>query len=330
MSLIHTSPVGAAANSCEICGDPIDQLTRMTSPAGELSVCKAMDCQRVSRQKSLMEPVLFTPYLEFNKKLIRKNRQMIAAEQVRVKQLKEQIERENAQILQAVIERHAALTAADVELVEIPSGVRSTDLINRERLHKYRTHLQHVVTEALTYENADAVVYDQHRAAHEKILQIEQEFSSNPAIHHLCDTLCTLCKGGCCIKGAEHAYLSVFSMRQYMDEHPDVTAADIVDLYLSHVPALGIQGSCINQTRSGCSLPRELRSDICNGYYCDTLKAWKQQAMASEQDGAVLVVQRCCDNFHRFDVDTVVDVSDVRLLDETGSVVEEFPVEELL
>jgi hypothetical protein len=40
------------------------------------------------------------------------------------------------------------------------------------------------------------------------------------------------------------------------------------------VPERSVEHSCIYHGEHGCALPRELRSHICNSYYCQPMQEW--------------------------------------------------------
>lgn len=124
-----------------------------------------------------------------------------------------------------------------------------------------------------------------------------------------------MCKGGCCASGKEHAYLSVFSIRRYMDDSPGQSTAEIIDLYLSKVSSETIKNSCINHTSTGCALPRHLRSDICNGYYCNSLKSYQEKMAGRENSIAVLAIQRSSTYWNRFEPEVHNEIIGVALIE---------------
>ncbi len=48
----------------------------------------------------------------------------------------------------------------------------------------------------------------------------------------------------------------------------------VLRLYVERVPDVGYDGSCIFHGKSGCTLDRSMRSDVCNSYYCGGLQAY--------------------------------------------------------
>ena len=83
-------------------------------------------------------------------------------------------------------------------------------------------------------------------------------------------------RGACCGAGGEHAYLTAERMRRYLAAHPTLTAADALEAYAGRVPAVTTRRSCVYHGTAGCALPREMRADVCNRHYCESL--WRFRA----------------------------------------------------
>src|SRR5690606_19576300 len=96
--------------------------------------------------------------------------------------------------------------------------------------------------------------------------------------------LCTACAGGCCTKGGNAAYLTAHTMQRVRADLPDISLADLQQLYLMRLPRESMAGSCIYHTSEGCALPRELRSDTCNNYACEAFKALPTKSCIEEAD----------------------------------------------
>ena len=47
--------------------------------------------------------------------------------------------------------------------------------------------------------------------------------------------------------------------------------------YLAFVPSRSLPSGCIYQRSDGCALPRDMRADICNSFFCDGLNAIRLQ-----------------------------------------------------
>ncbi len=87
----------------------------------------------------------------------------------------------------------------------------------------------------------------------------------------LLGTVCGACRGSCCKGGADHAYLREHAMMAYMQRFPERSDDEILTHYRSYLPERTLTGGCVYQREDGCSLPRDMRADICNRYHCSGL-----------------------------------------------------------
>ncbi|MEO1493171.1 MAG: hypothetical protein AAFV19_13535 [Pseudomonadota bacterium] len=125
---------------------------------------------------------------------------------------------------------------------------------------------------------------------------IEQAFREDPGPQPprveddqsaLMDAACRLCRGQCCLSGYDaHAHLGVEDIRRYRRRKPDATPEEIKARYLTFLPEHRTGGGCYFQGEMGCTLPRPLRSELCNTFVC---RAQSLLARA-EADGAEAMV----------------------------------------
>ncbi|MBL0938248.1 MAG: hypothetical protein IBJ03_05110 [Gemmatimonadaceae bacterium] len=97
-------------------------------------------------------------------------------------------------------------------------------------------------------------------------------------------TACAACRGHCCRGGGEHAYLNERTMQEYRERHPSMSDEDIAEAYRSRLPARSQVPGCVYQGTKGCTLPRDMRSAICNSHLCHGLK----EALSQHTAGAPL------------------------------------------
>ena len=98
---------------------------------------------------------------------------------------------------------------------------------------------------------------------------VRTDFAPNTEVLAILKTACGLCQGYCCQRGGlHHTFLSIETIRRYMSRHPGLRPADVRDIYLAYVGESSMEGSCLFHGPSGCKLPREMRADICNRFYC--------------------------------------------------------------
>jgi hypothetical protein len=97
-----------------------------------------------------------------------------------------------------------------------------------------------------------------------------------PEVQAVLGRACALCRGSCCRNGGNRAYLTVETILRYRAGHPDQRPRDVLAAYLSHVGNKTYDGSCIFHGPGGCGLPREMRSDTCNRFFCTGLTEFQQ------------------------------------------------------
>jgi len=311
---------------CEVCDNLLTYPDFLVTKDMGYSVCRSFDCQRIMSHKATMTPLLFKSHLEFNRKLIHQRRVRDAEKKRHVAEVIEKESQEHHDIFQFALSNFPELSAEHTHLLVIPSGYTKSIESSDERLNLYIEHLKIIISEASNYINVSAVVHDEHHGSYANRVEVDQLFEGNPGLRAISDKLCCMCKGGCCVAGKEHAYLSVFSMRRFMDENPDMSTDEVLKLYLSKISLDSIDNSCINNTDTGCKLPRDMRSDICNGYYCDSLKKYQKKMAETDSPEKVIAVQRSYTYWNRFDPGVNSEVVDVTLADEKEQVKLNWPV----
>lgn len=258
-----------------------------------------------------MPPALFQAQLNFQRQRIREQRAREAEHRQRRAYIEQTEAAENQAIADAVFAHEPDQGRRLV--VVLPQGANQPDRLSSARRDRYKDHLKHILAEATACASIADLPRDQHYDAPEQRKGIDTLLARHPRLAQLCDRLCGQCQGGCCAQGADHAYLSAVSMRRQLDANPELNAEHLLHAYLERLPEESMTGACINQTATGCALPRELRSDICNGYFCPELKVLQQGwDKEQQQPHRLLAIQRAHTNWNRFetgDINPVVAVA---------------------
>jgi len=85
--------------------------------------------------------------------------------------------------------------------------------------------------------------------------------------------ICTACQGDCCRMGVgKNAFIERHVVGRMIKDEAQLTSEDVANRYLNYVPDKHVVGSCFYHGQKGCELPREMRSDICNGYTCGSVR----------------------------------------------------------
>ncbi len=87
---------------------------------------------------------------------------------------------------------------------------------------------------------------------------------------------CSTCRGDCCTAGGTHAFLRAESLVRVRAQQAQLgEIADSMDamtaLYVAALPETHYEKSCVYHARFGCTLTRQLRSNLCNRYQCGEL-----------------------------------------------------------
>ena len=100
----------------------------------------------------------------------------------------------------------------------------------------------------------------------------------SPALKAVLSGACAVCRGSCCRGGVEKAYLDTKTLHRYRGDHPEATPREILGAYLDKLGETTYISSCVYHQPGGCGLPREMRSDTCNNYFCPELKEFEREA----------------------------------------------------
>ena len=170
---------------------------------------------------------------------------------------------------QEVVEATTAAAPADAsaQLVEVPAYAGTLAPPERDRIRLLRRNL----VEAMR---------------HAREIKPRRGAADRPApeptgfVGQVARAACALCRGWCCSKGGEHAYLDGPSLARIRRARPDLDAWGILRLYTGAVADPAYAGSCVFHGAQGCTLDRALRSNLCNEYFCNGLSAVVKQGRA--------------------------------------------------
>jgi|ERR1043165_5573289 hypothetical protein len=87
---------------------------------------------------------------------------------------------------------------------------------------------------------------------------------------------CAACRGHCCAKGGNDAYLDENAIALAWGRHPGLSKRALMQLYLDAIPKTAFADSCIFHAADGCSLPRSLRAPVSEAYLCGPLERLKK------------------------------------------------------
>lgn len=288
--------------NCVVCGAP---LRAQPGTHDAYPSCFAVACRMVVSRRADMSETNFRHYLRREAQYRREQAALVAASHAR----RSEETASNARTwtrLHAFARLPAGAASVPLQLL-LPSGPARARPLASARRARYRAHLLAVAKIAATLAPGTP-------PAGAAALSDPAPASDAATPSPLPGRLCALCGGGCCTRGSDHAYLGAPTLRRFMDAHPVLSPEEVVAAYLERVTHNTQAGSCINHTRSGCSLPRAMRSDTCNDFACAALR----QVQAAPREQVVLVVRRKRDQWTRERADLDNAVNGAAVLSETG------------
>jgi len=176
------------------------------------------------------------------------------------KALQESIARKHLPSLLA----NSHLSEADIALIALPGSVAPLRPPPPERRERFR-------------ESVTAAVAASSTPDHEAMQPIPEADSAPPAATP--NAACGACRGLCCRNGGDKAYVDDSTVQRVRALRPGLSDADIIALYMNAIPERIVENSCILHGEQGCALPRELRSNVCNNFYCRPVRDWEREAV---------------------------------------------------
>jgi len=304
-------------NKCEVCSVKILYSAALVAKGLDYTVCDSPDCRSVMAKQSSMTASSFKSFLDYKKRSIHKHRERNVARRKYIAELGEREDRENNEMYRFALNVNPALSKENTHLMYVPSGRTELSIPAEKRIDDYIERLREIISEACDEAKISGSKFEfEHDDAYNKRVAMEQKLDDNPALRIVSDKICTLCQGGCCVTGNDHAYLTVNTIRRILVETPGLLEDEILELYTSRISSESIENSCINNTASGCALPRDLRSDICNGFYCESIHAYQQETIENNSLKKIIAVKRASTYWHRLEEGIDNKIVNVVLVDE--------------
>ncbi len=301
---------GTTGHQCIICQAEVVSIHTALQPA----LCADIQCRRLHEQRLIMAPAAYAPHLAFQTSLIRQRR----ATEAQRKALVERVSREEEADNQVALAAFQAATGRDdvVDMVMLPSVTQRCSAVDEQRRESYIRHLQSVMEEAVACEDVTHLTQDQHYTLIDRRVAQDEFLADNPSIAERSGTLCTLCRGGCCMEGGDHGYVSAVMLRRQLDADDGLSPQALLADYIRRIPAEAIDGGCINQATTGCTLPRHRRSDVCNYYLCQPLRDHQANLLQAQSSAPLFVVQRSNHHWNRFTSEKANSLIACYLLDD--------------
>jgi hypothetical protein len=114
---------------------------------------------------------------------------------------------------------------------------------------------------------------------------------------------CSICGGSCCSAGREHAFLKRETILRCVTVGSVQKPEDVLAEYMKYLPENTFKDSCVYHTETGCSLPRNMRSHVCNDGLCCSLRKLRRLFSREVVPKGVLFISRVHGDSNRLDPD---------------------------
>ncbi len=164
----------------------------------------------------------------------------------------------------------------------LPSNGRRVTGLPKREMRVFVNRLMGIISQAAAIQFGNAKLEDD-GAGYEEPAEISETHLA------ILGNGCAVCQGHCCSQGRGHAFIHVDTILGYMNRNPDQRPRDVLEAYVSRIGRRTYKDSCVYHTETGCNLPREMRSKVCNGYLCKGLNEILDQLNESSGSEALVI-----------------------------------------
>lgn len=191
--------------------------------------------------------------------------------------------RDNAahELYQLGIEHSLVPEPETYPITHLPSSRRKRTRLPKWRQREFQRHLQELIAEVV------AAGWDTPASA--PAAQGVPAVPASPELDAVSGRACAGCQGHCCLTGGTHAYMTPATIRRYHEANPAKSPAEVEADYLARLRPLTYKLSCVFHGRQGCHLPREMRADLCNQWFCSELRGFRAGAPADKPVRAFMI-----------------------------------------
>lgn len=299
----------ARPGHCQVCRAPLDSPIQF---ADAHLVCHSLECKTLLAQLNAAPSYeTHLPHFERQAERLRLRRQAQNAADAHARDVDAQEALDDEARIGILSQALPELTGCNIPVINIPASTHGAQPLTEDRINRYRESLQQAISEAFADPPIeDYALLDSQR----KQEDVSKLLSIKPNAKALAELGCQLCKGSCCSAGKDTGFVSLLTIQRATQYLKTESPEELLAAYLDRLPSEVIGQSCINHGVEGCVLPRDMRSDICNGYFCDSLKDVIHTIEPSEQPANAVLIQRHYELWSKYDEQTCHDITRVVLV----------------
>lgn len=277
---------------CSVCGEPAHIFSSRSDP-----VCLRAECNHVLAKKKHMSEFSYKQYFFLQSAQIKYTIEQSALRKKRMEEKKRTENKENISCWMTAINRD---NGYDPELY--PYTVIPTNSKKITKLPKRRQKIFYEFLWELIHESMEGIEDSEANREDRKDEAVYRNKDEGNVIFFE-KKACSLCRGGCCRIGEEHAFLNEETILRYVSRHPDQKPEQVMSAFLTYLPEKTFKESCVYHTETGCSLPRNMRSHVCTDYLCDALYELRELFGREAVPKGIFFISRAQDNWNKNDLD---------------------------
>jgi len=256
-----TRPVSSRAKNCRYCNT---ELSLTQSVAGD--VCDNINC-RLSWREDF-----------YNTESLRKQ-QLLEEERA--------FEQKATSYLNKLLHSNKIPAGNNPSIGIVPANQKEITVLPEHRIQEFKQYLRQCIEDACARKQNNPADLQSDPHTTDSLVNTDSEYERVALIQG-----CTTCKGFCCLKGGEtRAYQDAENMLNYVRQNENKSIDTILNEYLGYIPELTYENSCVYHTEAGCTLPREMRAEICNKHLCKGLRKFKQEFVNNNPDPFFIVAE---------------------------------------
>ena len=282
-----------------VCGEPAHLFSPDSAP-----VCLKAECKLVLSRKNFLSKSSYKQYFSLQSTQIKGTIEFVKLRKKRLAEKRKMENKENISCWMRAMNHDYGYNPAQYPYTVVPTNSKKISRLPEHRKNLFRETLLHFINKAMPE-------FAQKNGPTEKN-QTEENTLYETAKNELPfeAKACSICRGGCCSIGEEHAFIKKETILRYMTKHPDQKPAQVLAAYMAYLPDESFENSCVNHTETGCALPRDMRSSVCNGYVCESLMKLKDLFADTPVPKGVFFISRAQNNWNKDTLD--VDNSIIR------------------
>jgi hypothetical protein len=282
-----------------VCGEPAHFFCPDSVP-----VCLRAECKHVLSKKKHISESSYKQYFSLQSAQIKNTIEQSELRKKRMAEKRKRENRENISCWEKAIKHDHGYDPGQYPYVVVPTNSKKITKLPKRRQKLFREFLTNLINETMSE-------FEGCKDNKEEISRYEAGDNEYPFE----SKACSICRGGCCSIGAEHAFLKKETLLSYVSGHPDQKPEQVLAAYMKYLPEKSFKDSCVNHTEMGCSLPRNMRSRVCNDFLCDPLNKLRELFTQKPLPKGVFFISRAQNHWNKdnFDLDNSI-VSSVLIL----------------